>query len=70
MMFPDTSNDQQLAALRRAAERYRAANCSQVAYQHTTLKPLPSMREELSSRGAYEPQHFISALEELSLSSR
>ena len=70
MMFPDTSNDQQLAALRRTAERYRAAGSSRVAYEHTTLKPLPPMREGFNSGGAYEPQYFVSASEQRTLASR
>jgi len=70
MMFPDISNDQQLAALRRTAERYRAAGNSRVAYEHTTLTPLPPMREGFNSGVAFEPKYFASAREERSLASR
>ena len=70
MMFPDTNNDQQLAALRRTAERYRAANNSPVERERETQKPLPPMREEFNADGAYEPEHFASAREERSLASR
>ena len=67
MMFPDTNNNQQLAALRRTTERYRAAGNSQVVYQHTMLKPFATMREGFNLGGAYQPKHFASAREELSL---
>jgi len=70
MMFPDTSNDQQLAALRRTAERYRAANNASVEHERAPWKPLPPMREEFNSCGAYEPEHFASAREERSLARR
>jgi hypothetical protein len=70
MMFPDTSNHQQLAALRRTTERYRAAGNSQAEYEHSTLKPFAPMKEGFNLGGAYEPKHFVSACEELSLANR
>jgi hypothetical protein len=72
MMFPDTSNDQQLAALRRTAERYRAANNSPIEHEREreTRKPLPPMREGFNADGAYEPEHFVSARKKRSLASR
>jgi hypothetical protein len=70
MMFPDTSNDQQLAALRRTAERYRAANNAPAERERAPWKPLPPMREEFNAGGAYEAEHFASAREERILASR
>ncbi len=70
MMFPDTSNDQQLAALRRTAERYRAASNSPVEHERETCKPLPPMREGFNAAGAYDPKHFAAAREKRSLASR
>ena len=70
MMFPDTSNDQHLAALRRTAERHRAAKNAPVECEHETSKPLPPMREEFNAGGAYEAEHFASAREERILASR
>jgi hypothetical protein len=49
MMFPDTSNDQQLAALRHTAERFRAAGSSQVANEHETRKLIAPMREGINA---------------------
>jgi len=46
MMFPDTSNDQQLAALRHTAERFRAAGNSQVANEQETRKSFAPMRKD------------------------
>ena len=72
MMFPDTSNDQQLAALRRTAERYRAADNAPVEHEHEreTLKPLPPMQEGFNADSAHEPEHFASAREKRRLASR
>ena len=72
MMFPDISNDQQLAALRRTAERYRAANNAPAEREceRETWKPLPPMREGFNANGASEPEHFASAREERSLARR
>jgi uncharacterized protein (DUF39 family) len=70
MMFPDTSNDQQLAALRRTAERYRAAGNTRSEYVRTTWKPLPPKREEMNSAGAYGLVRYDSVTKDLSLSSR
>ena len=64
MMFPDTSNDQQLAALRHTAERSRAAGNSQLAYQHTTLQPFAPMKERFCSASTFESERYTSALEE------
>jgi len=72
MMFPDTSNDQHLAALRRTAERYRAANNSPVEHElkRETCKPLPPKREGFNADGAYEPEQVAGAREERILASR
>jgi hypothetical protein len=70
MMFPDISNDQQLAALRRTAERYRAAGNSPVERECETRKPLPPMSEGFNAGGAYEPEHLASARKKRSLASR
>ncbi len=70
MMFPDTSNDQQLAALRRSAERYRAAGNSPVEREHDSLKPLPQIWEGFNSGSAYSPESYASAPDLRSLSSR
>ena len=70
MMFPDTSNDRQLAALRRTAERYRAANNASVEHERAPWKPLPPMREGFNAGGASEPEHFALAREERSRASR
>jgi hypothetical protein len=45
MMFPDTSNDQQLAAIRHTAERSLAVVNSRVAREHETRQPIAPMRE-------------------------
>jgi hypothetical protein len=49
MMFPDTSNSQQSAALRQAAERTQAASNPQYEYAYSTWTPLPPRREEVHS---------------------
>ena len=49
MMFPDTTNIQQSAALRQAAERSSAASNSQYEYAYSTWNPMPPKREELTS---------------------
>ena len=69
MMFPDTSNDQQLAALRRTAERFRAAGNSPDESERATWKPYSSMREGFNSGSACQPNHLASAREERSPSS-
>jgi hypothetical protein len=70
MMYPDTSNDQHLAALRRTAERHRAAKNAPVECEHETSKPLPPMREGFNADGASEPEQFASAREERIFASR
>ncbi len=71
MMFPDTSNDQQIAALRRAAERARAACNTHAEYARATWMPLPPRREELSTPAPHTDQvRYASAPKELSLASR
>lgn len=47
MMFPDTSNAQQCAALRLAAERSQEASNPQYEYAYSTWEPLPPRREKL-----------------------
>jgi len=68
MMFPDTNNDQQLAAIRRAAERFRAAGNSNP--EHTTLKPFAATQERFNSGDTNEPMLCVADQEELCLASR
>jgi hypothetical protein len=49
MMFPDTSNAQQSAALRKAAERSQVASNPQYEYAYSTWSPLPPRREGIAS---------------------
>jgi hypothetical protein len=70
MMFPDTSNSQQNAALRRAAERFRAAGNSHVVHEHDTRKPFAPMREEFNASRASGRERYASAPEERSFASR
>ena len=68
MMFPDTSNAQQSAALRQAAERSQAASNPQYEYAYSTWTPLQPRREGITpSRPpaarystAHEDLHLIS----------
>ena len=68
MMFPDTSNAQQSAALRQAAERSQAASNTEYEYGYATWSPMPPRHEGLTAI----PPHArsLSAHEELSHSSR
>jgi hypothetical protein len=67
MMFPDTSNAQQSAALRQAAERSQAASNTAYEYGYATWSPTPPRRVGLTS---IPPQaHYVSAHVELSRSS-
>ena len=68
MMFPDTSNAQQSAALRQAAERSQAASNTAYEYGYATWSPTPPRREGLT--GIPPHARSLSAHEELSLSSR
>jgi hypothetical protein len=65
MMFPDTSNYQQNAALCRAAARFRATGNSQVDYEHAPLKPFAAIREKFNSGDIYGPTRFVAGQEEL-----
>ena len=68
MMFPDTSNAQQSAALRQAAERSQAASNTEYEYGYSTWSPMPPRREGLT---AIVPQaRSLSTRETLSRSSR
>ena len=68
MMFPDTSNAQQSAALRQAAERSQAASNTEYEYGYATWSPTPPRREGLTS---IPPQaHYVSARETLRQASR
>ena len=51
-MFPDTSDDKQLAALRLAAERSRSNTSSQSELERSLLKALPPLREALGTEGS------------------
>ena len=68
MMFPDTSNAQQCAALRQAAERSPAASNTEYEYGYATWSPTPPRPEGLT--GIPPQARYVSAREELSLSSR
>jgi hypothetical protein len=70
MMFPDTRNDQQLSALRRAAERDRASCNTRAEYARATWKPVPPRREESHTGAAYLSEHYASTPNELSFASR
>jgi hypothetical protein len=69
MMFPDTSNAQQSAALRQAAERSQAASNPQYEYAYSTWTPLPPRRQGLSST-SLPAANLSTAPEELRLISR
>ena len=64
MMFPDTTNVQQSAALRQAAERSSASN-SQYEYAYSTWSPLPPKREDLASASNPSPNRGNSSREAL-----
>jgi hypothetical protein len=49
MMFPDTSNARQSAAIRQAADRSQAASSTQYEYAYSTWTPLPPRRESVPS---------------------
>jgi hypothetical protein len=68
MMFPDTSNAQQSAALRQAAERSQAASNTEYEYGYATWSPMPPRRVGLT--GIPPQARSLSAHEELSRSSR
>jgi hypothetical protein len=70
MMFPDTSNAQQSAALRQAAERSQAASNTAYEYGYSTWDPMPPRREGLTSGSLHPPARYASAHEELHPSSR
>jgi hypothetical protein len=69
MMFPDTSNTQQSAALRQAAERSQAASNPQYEYAYSTWTPLPPHREGISP-ASHPATHSSTAHEALRLISR
>ena len=68
MMFPDTSNAQQSAALHQAAERSLAASNTAYEYGYATWSPMPPRREELT--GIRTPSRYVSAQETLRQASR
>jgi hypothetical protein len=69
MMFPDTSNAQQSAALRQAAERSQAASNPQYEYAYSTWTPLPLRRERIFP-SSISATRFTAAQEVLRLISR
>jgi hypothetical protein len=69
MMFPDTSNAQQNAALRQAAERSQAASNPQYEYAYSTWTPLPPKREGISFN-SLPVASYSSASKDLRLISR
>jgi hypothetical protein len=68
MMFPDTSNAQQSAALRQAAERSPAASNTEYEYGYATWSPMPPRREGLT--GIPPQAHSVSTQETLRQASR
>ena len=68
MMFPDTSNAQQSAAPRQAADHSPAASNTEYEYGYATWSPTPPRREELT--GIHPPSRYASADETLRLASR
>jgi hypothetical protein len=68
MMFPDTSNAQQSAALRQAAERSPAASNTEYEYGYSTWSPMLPRREEPT--GIRTPSRYASAQETLGQASR
>jgi hypothetical protein len=60
MMFPDTGDEKQSAALRQAAERSHAAN-PQDEHQFVMRNAFVSMREGFSSGAAEELARYTSA---------
>jgi hypothetical protein len=70
MMFPDTTNDQQSAALRQAAERSSAASNSQYEYAYSTWNPMPPKREKFTPSSHPIPIHSNSTGEALRSISR
>jgi hypothetical protein len=68
MMFPDTSNAQQSAALRQAAERSQAASNTEYEYAYATWNPTPPRRAAFT--GLPPQARSLSAREDLSRSSR
>jgi hypothetical protein len=69
-MFPDTTNAQQSAALRMAAERARTIGIPRSEFEESLWMPVPPRRESFNSAGAFVPVSYTSAHEELSYSSR
>jgi hypothetical protein len=69
MMFPDTSNAQQSAALRQAAERSQAASNPQYEYAFSTWTPLP-LRKQGSPTSSLPATRFSKAQEVHSLINR
>jgi hypothetical protein len=67
MMFPDTSNEQQYAALRQAAERARRLANPQHEYEQAACRPVPSMWEGFRSAGMLALSRFESTPEEHSI---
>jgi hypothetical protein len=70
MMFPDTSNAQQSAALRQAAERSRAVSSPQSDYSPTTWKPMPAMRNGFSVGAVFGQARYAPAHDALRYASR
>ena len=68
MMFPDTSNAQQSAALHQAAERSLAASNTAYEYGYATWSPTPPRREGLT--GIPPQARYASAHETLRQASR
>jgi hypothetical protein len=68
MMLPDTSNAQQSAAPRQAAERSSAASNTEYEYGYATWSPTPPRREGLT--GIAPQAHSLSAQETLRQASR
>jgi hypothetical protein len=69
-MYPDTSNAEQSAALRQAAERSQTASNTEYEYGYATWNPTPARREGLTSGSLHPPARSVSAREELNPSNR
>jgi hypothetical protein len=56
MMFPDTSNEMQRAALRLAAERARSTSSLRISYARPASGDMDFMRQRFPALGAQPPR--------------
>jgi hypothetical protein len=64
MMFPDTTDDKQCAALRHAAERARRLANPQLEYGQAMWKPMPPMRAGFDAGNPQQLSRYESGSEE------